>query len=486
MAAWNDILKAKLETLLGERGTGKDAAVRRSEVDAILTKAATLAASKAENAAKAQASEALTVARRAEAAVQSMVASVAETTVQTASDDTAQNERLFQAMSDLFQWNGATYTLRVPASGLVGRVEGDQIALEAIDIAKFAAGLQPVEIVSALPASGNFQGRTVFLTTDNKLYRYTGSAFVASVAAGDIAGQVQAAQIAAIEASKITGQLTDAQISDLGAAKLSGQITQTQITDGSISTAKLAAASVVADKIATSAITADKVAANAITAVKIATGAVEAAKIAAGAVTAGKIAADAVTAGTIAADAVTAGKIAADAVTAGKIAAAAVNAREIAAGAITADKVTTGELITSSAQIRNLTVDTINIADNAVTVPQFATSTNKLTSMTVVLEQQTEVLIWGHLSTVLMKGSGLDRVATLEVNGTVVKHSYYLLNGVQSNGTAAIATSAPSVMHYVSLPAGTHTVVLDAGPGYISGSAYGSTRGSILVMSVKK
>jgi hypothetical protein len=243
----------------------------------------------------------------------------------------------------LYRYTGAAWVSTVPAADITGQLVAGQIADAAITTAKFAAGIEPVEILATLPTTGNFQGRVVFLTTDNKLYRYTGSAFVASVAAGDIAGQVQAAQIAAIEASKITGQLTDAQISDLGAAKLSGQITQTQITDGSISTAKLAAASVVADKIATSAITADKVAANAITAVKIATGAVEAAKIAAGAVTAGTIAADAVTAGKIAAGAVTAGTIAADAVTAGKIAAGAVNAREIAADAITAEKLFIGD-----------------------------------------------------------------------------------------------------------------------------------------------
>ena len=41
---------------------------------------------------------------------------------------------------------------------------------------KFASGIKPVEVLSSLPSAGT-QGRTVFLTSDNKLYRDTGSAW---------------------------------------------------------------------------------------------------------------------------------------------------------------------------------------------------------------------------------------------------------------------------------------------------------------------
>ncbi len=186
------------------------------------------------------------------------------------------------------------------------------------------------EIVSDLPTVTLFEGRVVYRTTDDKLYRYTGSAWTAAVPAFDISGQLADAQIAALAASKITGQLSDGQVAALAAAKLTGQITATQITDGAISTPKLAAGSITTAKLAAGAVTANEVASNAVTAAKIAAGAVEAAKLAADSVTAGKIAANAVTAGTIATDAVTAGTIAANAVTSDKINAGAITTTKLA------------------------------------------------------------------------------------------------------------------------------------------------------------
>ena len=155
------------------------------------------------------------------------------------------------------------------------------------------AGLAPVEIVTALPTTGNFAGRTVFLTTDFKLYRH----------AGTPAGS--AGFTAAVPAVDVTGQLTDAQIAAIAAAKMTGQITGTQITDGSISTPKLQAGAVTTAALAAGSVTAEDIAAGAVTAGKIAAGAVTAGTLAAGAVTAGTIAANAITAGLIAAGAIT-------------------------------------------------------------------------------------------------------------------------------------------------------------------------------------
>lgn len=138
------------------------------------------------------------------------------------------------------------------AAKLTGQITASQIADTAITATKFASGLRPVEIVAILPATGNFAGRTAFLTTDNKLYRHTGTVWTAAVPSAD----------------------------------LTGEITSTQIADSAVSTPKLAANAVVADKIAANAITAGKIAADAVTAGKIAAGAVNAREIAAGAVTA--------------------------------------------------------------------------------------------------------------------------------------------------------------------------------------------------------
>jgi hypothetical protein len=191
-----------------------------------------------------------------------------------------------------------------------GAVTDAKIAAGAVTTAKFATGIAPVEIVATLPTTGNFEGRTVYLTTDDRLYRHTGSP------------TGSAGFTAAVPAADVTGQLTNAQIADVAAAKLTGQITTTQITDSAVTTAKVNAGAVTTAKLAAGAVTADTIAANAVTTVKINAGAVTANEIASGAVTADKVAANAITAGKIAAGAVSATEIAAGAVIASRIAVA--------------------------------------------------------------------------------------------------------------------------------------------------------------------
>jgi hypothetical protein len=152
---------------------------------------------------------------------------------------------------------------------LDGAVTDIKLASGAVTLTKFASGLRPVQVVSSLPTlpDPNYpQGATVFLTTDNKLYRSTGSSWTAAVPTSD----------------------------------LLGQITETQIADNAISTPKLQANAVTAAKIAAEAVTSDKIAANAVTAGKIAAGAVSTDQLAANAVTAAKIAAGAVSASKLA------------------------------------------------------------------------------------------------------------------------------------------------------------------------------------------
>lgn len=152
--------------------------------------------------------------------------------------------------------NSKLAALAVDASKLAdGAVSAAKLAQGAVDATKFASGLMPVEIVSTLPTTGNVAGRTVFLTTDGKLYRYTDNAWTAAVAASDVAGQ----------------------------------IVGTQISDGAISTPKLAAGSVTANALAAGSVAADKIAANSITAGQIATGAISATQIAAKAITVDKL-----------------------------------------------------------------------------------------------------------------------------------------------------------------------------------------------------
>lgn len=145
-----------------------------------------------------------------------------------------------------------------PVSATSSLLVADDLQNGILNTAKFASGITPVEIVGTLPSTDNFEGRMVFLTTDDKLYRWTGSAWTAAVSVGDI----------------------------------SGQITATQISDGAISTPKLAANAVTAATIAADAITSDKVAANAITAGKVAAAAISSTEIAAGAIRAVNLASE--------------------------------------------------------------------------------------------------------------------------------------------------------------------------------------------------
>lgn len=157
------------------------------------------------------------------------------------------------------------------------------------------AGLSPVEILSSLPTSGNFAGRTVYLTTDQTLYTWSGAEWTSATAS--------------LAASDITGQLTSEQIASINAAKLTGQITSTQISDDAVTTPKIAAGAVTAGEIAAGAILADKIATNAVTADKISAGAITTNKIAANTITAGLIAAGAISAEKISADGLAADQI---------------------------------------------------------------------------------------------------------------------------------------------------------------------------------
>jgi len=145
-------------------------------------------------------------------------------------------------------------------------------------------------------------------------------------------------------------------------------VTADTIAANAISSGKIAAGAVTTTSLAAGAITADKIAANAITAGQIAAGAISTAELAADAITADKIAAGAITANEIAANAVTAGKIAADSVTADKIAANAVTAGSIAANAVTAGVIAAGAISGDLGHIADLSVDTLQIKGQAVTV----------------------------------------------------------------------------------------------------------------------
>lgn len=138
------------------------------------------------------------------------------------------------------------------------------------------------EIVATLPTTFLFQGRMVFLTTDNKLYRYTGTAWTPAVAATDVTGQLTASQIASIATAQLTGQIASTQISN-------GAISTPLLAAGAVTSANIAAGTIVAGNIATGSITAALIAAGTITAAKIASGTITTNLIQTGAITAALI-----------------------------------------------------------------------------------------------------------------------------------------------------------------------------------------------------
>ena len=249
----------------------------------------------------------------------------------------------------------ATLTIRATGSGTYAGITLDKV----FSLSKAKGGY---EIVATLPTTDLFEGRVVFLTTDDKLYRYTGAAWTAAVPAVDISGQLADAQIAAVAASKVTGQLTNAQLAAIAAAKVTGQITGTQITDGAITTEKLSAGSVTSNEIAANTIVAADIAALTITAAQIAASTITGAKIAANTITASKIAANTITANEIAANAITATEIATNAITADKINAGAVTAAKMSVTSLDAITATIGTLRTATTGAR------LEIASNQIRV----------------------------------------------------------------------------------------------------------------------
>lgn len=319
----------------------------------------------------------------------------------------------------------------------------------------FSDDLRPIERVSALPITNLTQGRVVLLTTDNKLYRYTGSAWTSSLSATD----------------------------------LTGQITGTQITDGAVITSKIAAGAIVASKVAADSIGTDALIANSITSGKIATGAIQADQIASGAITTSKLFAGSVDTNALGAEVVTANKIAAGAIITSKL----------AAGAVTADKMTVSELsaITgnlgtisvgsanianaaiTNAKIADLAVNTVKIAGNSVTIPQSASGAWGTTLTVNVPDATNSVLI----NVVVSNVSIVDDYAYLDlkIDGTQVQRSYYGVDEPFNVATVYGYFSVP-ISHIATLPSGNHTISITSGSG---GSTSGATV-TITSMIVRK
>ncbi|KQR75741.1 hypothetical protein [Rhizobium sp. Leaf341] len=145
---------------------------------------------------------------------------------------TTKTTEVITVAGKLYRWNGTKYTADVPAADIAGTISGSQIADAALDATKFANGLSPVTNVSGstLPTTKS----TDVINFAGKLYRWTGSAYSASVPTQDLTGTITANQIGA------------------------NSITSAKIAADAITTAHLQAGAVKADQIAAGAITTGK------------------------------------------------------------------------------------------------------------------------------------------------------------------------------------------------------------------------------------
>lgn len=136
--------------------------------------------------------------------------------------------------SKQYRWNGTAYIASVPTVDLVGTIATAQIAPGAIDSTKFASSIEPTTIVTSVPSTK--LTNAIFNTTDRKLYRWNGTAYIASTATSDLSGQIQANQI---QANSITANQIAADTITAGQIA-AGAITASEIAAGSITTSKMA------------------------------------------------------------------------------------------------------------------------------------------------------------------------------------------------------------------------------------------------------
>jgi hypothetical protein len=124
-----------------------------------------------------------------------------------------------------------------------GAVTASKLAAASVGLTAFAAGIEPVSLVSAVP--GSFVTNTVFNTSDGKLYRWNGSAYVATFPAGDLTGQIGTTQIAP---NAITTPLLSAN-AVTAAILAADSVIAGKVAAGAINTRELAAQAVRTDKL---------------------------------------------------------------------------------------------------------------------------------------------------------------------------------------------------------------------------------------------
>jgi hypothetical protein len=299
----------------------------------------------------------------------------------------------------IYRYNSAVpeFTSLVNASDLTGTLSED----------RFSNTVRPVEVVSSLPTTGNFQGRVVLLSTDNKVYRFTGTSFTKAISASDLDDQVNLATqvFGQVQASSLTaGQISTASIQ-------AGAVVADSVASGAISAVKLAADSVTANAIAANAVTASEIAASTITSTQLNTSEIFADSAVIGAIQSGSITTSAVVSAIGTFEFIQTANIAANAITGGKI----------AASTIDANKLNVSNLAAISANLGAVTAGTINAAQ--VTISNINGSN----------------IASGTVPTARLDVSGIISAGAIVVSNDNISNLNNNLNFVDSSGAASAA-----------------------------------------------
>lgn len=345
----------------------------------------------------------------------------------------------------LYRNNNGTWTSAVATTDLSGLVNLSQLATD----------VPVIRIVSMLPTLPNStypNGAVVSLTTDGKLYRNSGGTWTSAVATTDLSGLVSAAQLAAdVNVPKVVSALptlpsstypqgalvvltTDNRLyrstgsswtAEVPASVVSGTIVGTQIADGSITTPKMTANTINGDRITAGTLDAGKITANTITTGQILAGGVNADRLAAGSITTNLMTAGTINGDRISTNTLNADRIVSNSITTSQIAAGQVNGDRITAGTLNADRIIAGTITTNlmtagtinGDRISTNTLNADRIVSNSITTAQIAAGQvngDRITANTLNADR----IIAGTITTNLMTANSIngDRITANTLN----------------------------------------------------------------------
>ncbi len=118
----------------------------------------------------------------------------------------------------------------------------------------------------------------------------------------------------------------------------------------------------------------------------------------------------------------------------------------------------------------------VNLAGNAVTVPQVSSASGSQAITTVTFAETTNVLLWGVCSGVVLVSGGCT--IRLFDNYVQVKETF------SNSAGGVIPTITLPIIHYMTMTAGTHTIICNVSDVY--GNPAPAVETTIVIMGAKR